>query len=90
MTDRTSQLRAQIMDLVGQFHAAQFAAKPFAPGESAIPVSGKVFDAIRDFGQQTRIIGAIFHTHSGIADNNQRRRPVAIVCESRAGTTSAT
>jgi CDP-4-dehydro-6-deoxyglucose reductase, E1 len=45
MTDRTSELRAQIMDLVGQFHAAQFAAKPFAPGESAIPVSGKVFDA---------------------------------------------
>jgi CDP-6-deoxy-D-xylo-4-hexulose-3-dehydrase len=46
MTDRTAQLRAQILDLVGQFHAAQFAAKPFAPGESAIPVSGKVFDAV--------------------------------------------
>jgi CDP-6-deoxy-D-xylo-4-hexulose-3-dehydrase len=45
MTDRASRLRAQIMDLVGQSHAAQFAAKPFAPGESAIPVSGKVFDA---------------------------------------------
>jgi CDP-4-dehydro-6-deoxyglucose reductase, E1 len=45
MTDRTQQLRAQILDLVGQFHAAQFAAKPFAPGQSAIPVSGKVFDA---------------------------------------------
>ena len=45
MTDRTSHLRAQIMDLVGRFHAAQFAAKPFTPGESAIPVSGKVFDA---------------------------------------------
>src|SRR5215472_5981619 len=46
MTDRTSLLRAQIMDLVGQFHAAQFAANPFVPGESAIPVSGKVFDAV--------------------------------------------
>ena len=46
MTDRTSQLRAQIMDLVGQFHAAQLTAKPFAPGESAIPLSGKVFDAV--------------------------------------------
>jgi CDP-4-dehydro-6-deoxyglucose reductase, E1 len=45
MTDRTPELRAQILDLVGQFHAAQFAAKAFAPGESAIPVSGKVFDA---------------------------------------------
>ena len=45
MIDRTSQLRAQILDLVGQYCAEQFAPKPFTPGESAVPVSGKVFDA---------------------------------------------
>lgn len=38
-------LRAQILDLVGRFHGARFAAAPFVPGESSVPVSGKVFDA---------------------------------------------
>ena len=39
-----AELRAQILDLVGQFHAANWPAKPFVPGESPVPVSGKVFD----------------------------------------------
>src|ERR1700722_11159768 len=43
--ERTQQLRAQILDLVGQYCAEQFAAQPFAAGESNVPVSGKVFDA---------------------------------------------
>jgi CDP-6-deoxy-D-xylo-4-hexulose-3-dehydrase len=45
MADRTPQLRAQILDLVGQFCTEQFAPKPFDPGQSAVPISGKVFDA---------------------------------------------
>lgn len=38
-------LRAQIGDLVNRYHAAAFPVCPFVPGESVIPVSGKVFDA---------------------------------------------
>ncbi|MHB8627835.1 MAG: lipopolysaccharide biosynthesis protein RfbH [Aggregatilineales bacterium] len=38
-------LRAQIGALVADYHAAAFAARPFVPGQSAVPVSGKVFDA---------------------------------------------
>lgn len=38
------ELRAQIIDLVGEFHAAAFAPEPFVPGTTAVPVSGKVFD----------------------------------------------
>jgi CDP-6-deoxy-D-xylo-4-hexulose-3-dehydrase len=37
-------LRQQIADLVTAYHAEAFAAKPFVPGESSVPVSGKVFD----------------------------------------------
>jgi CDP-6-deoxy-D-xylo-4-hexulose-3-dehydrase len=45
MIDRTHELRAQILDLAGQYCAEKFAARPFVPGESSVPVSGKVFDA---------------------------------------------
>jgi CDP-4-dehydro-6-deoxyglucose reductase, E1 len=38
-------LRAQILSLVAEYHEAAFAARPFVPGESTIPVSGKVFGA---------------------------------------------
>lgn len=38
-------LRAQIMDLVAAYHLAAFPARDFVPGESVVPVSGKVFDA---------------------------------------------
>jgi CDP-4-dehydro-6-deoxyglucose reductase, E1 len=40
-----SALREQILRLVGEYHAEAFAAKDFVSGESAVPVSGKVFDA---------------------------------------------
>jgi CDP-4-dehydro-6-deoxyglucose reductase, E1 len=40
-----SDLREQILRLVGEYHAEAFAAKDFVSGESAVPVSGKVFDA---------------------------------------------
>src|ERR1700735_380897 len=45
MIDRTQELRAKILDLAGEFCAEKFAARPFVPGESSVPVSGKVFDA---------------------------------------------
>src|SRR5580704_9462823 len=45
MLDRTQELRAKILDLAGQYCAEKFAARPFIPGESSVPVSGKVFDA---------------------------------------------
>jgi CDP-6-deoxy-D-xylo-4-hexulose-3-dehydrase len=37
------QLRGLILDLVGQYARSFHAAKPFVPGESAVPVSGKVY-----------------------------------------------
>ena len=38
-------LREQIRQLVAEYHAQAFAPRPFVPGESGVPVSGKVFDA---------------------------------------------
>ena len=43
--DRADQLRAQILELVADYHAEAFAPPEFKPGESTIQVSGKVFDA---------------------------------------------
>ena len=42
---RAEELRIQILDLVADYHAEAFAAPPFLAGLSAVPVSGKVFDA---------------------------------------------
>ena len=39
------ELRRRILDLVAEYHAAAFAEGPFEPGESPVPVSGRVFDA---------------------------------------------
>jgi CDP-6-deoxy-D-xylo-4-hexulose-3-dehydrase len=39
------QLRAEIGALVAQYHDVAFAPRPFVPGESPIPVSGRVFGA---------------------------------------------
>ena len=44
MTD-PAKLREQILELVAAYHDAQFAQGAFEPGASAVPVSGKVFDA---------------------------------------------
>ena len=43
--DRGEQLRARILDLVAEYHAEAFAPAEFRPGQSVVPVSGKVFDA---------------------------------------------
>src|SRR4051794_17310888 len=37
-------LRERILDLVGEYCAEAFPAREFVPGESQVPVSGKVFD----------------------------------------------
>lgn len=39
------EIRAEILSLVGQYHEAAFPARPFVAGKTAIPASGKVFDA---------------------------------------------
>lgn len=38
-------LRAEIVAKVGEYHDLAFAPRPFVPGESPVPVSGRVFDA---------------------------------------------
>jgi CDP-6-deoxy-D-xylo-4-hexulose-3-dehydrase len=45
MTETTTALREQILALAEQFFNEQFAGKPFEPGTSPVPVSGKVLDA---------------------------------------------
>ena len=45
MSDRAEELRQQILELTAEYHAAKFPAGEFVPGESTVPVSGKVIDA---------------------------------------------
>ena len=45
MTEKGSQLRRRILDLVTEYHREAFPAREFSTGEDRIPVSGKVFDA---------------------------------------------
>src|SRR3954468_6224646 len=45
MDNRADSLRARISDLVRQYHDAAFATREFTPGASAVPCSGRVFDA---------------------------------------------
>ncbi len=45
MSERSEQLRQQILALTAEYHAEAFAAKGFVAGSSAVPVSGKVIDA---------------------------------------------
>lgn len=42
---RAEALRAQILSLVAEYHDAAFGEKPFVPGTSPVPVSGRVFGA---------------------------------------------
>ena len=41
---RAEQLRAQILELVKEYHGEAFPERPFLGGVSTVPVSGKVFD----------------------------------------------
>jgi CDP-6-deoxy-D-xylo-4-hexulose-3-dehydrase len=45
MDKRAEQLRAQILDLVGQYHAAAFTPEQFVPGTSEVKCAARVFDA---------------------------------------------
>ncbi len=43
--DKAARLRAEILRLTAEYHSVQFADKPFVPGTSSVPISGRVFDA---------------------------------------------
>jgi CDP-4-dehydro-6-deoxyglucose reductase, E1 len=45
MTEKSSRLRQRILDLTAQYFEEAFPAREFKPGQSAVPVSGKVIDA---------------------------------------------
>jgi CDP-4-dehydro-6-deoxyglucose reductase, E1 len=45
MTARAAELRARILELVGAFQREAFSPTKFVPGESSVPVAGRVFDA---------------------------------------------
>jgi len=45
MNDTAERLRAQILALVADYHAAAFSQQPFVPGQTPVPVAGRVFDA---------------------------------------------
>ncbi len=42
---KSDEIRQQILALVGDYHEAAFTERPFIPGQTAIPVSGRAFDA---------------------------------------------
>src|ERR1700712_1366860 len=44
MSERSEQLRQQILQLTAEFHAEAFPKRDFVPGTSTVPVSGKVID----------------------------------------------
>ena len=46
MTEKSESLRAKILALTAEYTAEAFAARKFIPGETPVPVSGKVFDAV--------------------------------------------
>ena len=45
MPPNADELRARILGLVAEYHDAAFAPRPFVPGETPVPVSGRVFGA---------------------------------------------
>ena len=44
MSEKADQLRAKILELVAEYSAEAFPAKTFVPGQTYVPVSGRVFD----------------------------------------------
>ena len=43
---KSDDIRQQILRLVSDYHEAAFAERPFIPGETAVPVSGRSFDDV--------------------------------------------
>jgi CDP-6-deoxy-D-xylo-4-hexulose-3-dehydrase len=46
MANEADELRAGILEKVGEYYAAAFPEREFIPGETPVPISGKVFDAV--------------------------------------------
>jgi CDP-6-deoxy-D-xylo-4-hexulose-3-dehydrase len=46
MANEADELRAEILENVGKYYAAAFPEREFIPGETPVPISGKVFDAV--------------------------------------------
>ena len=44
MNDKSNKLREQILELVAEYASEAFPQKEFIPGETHVPVSGRVFD----------------------------------------------
>ena len=53
MSVEAQQLRARILDLVNEYYQVAFPAAEFVPGQSPVPVAGRVFDAaeLRSLGK---------------------------------------
>lgn len=45
MSENSDRLRARILELVAEYSVEAFPKRDFVPGESSVPVSGRVFDA---------------------------------------------
>ena len=45
MANEADELRAGILQKVSEYYAAAFPKREFIPGETPVPISGKVFDA---------------------------------------------
>ena len=45
MTEKSDELKQRILALVEEYYQETFATDEFTPGETAVPVSGRVFDA---------------------------------------------
>ncbi len=45
MSEKSDQLRAKILDLTAEYAAEEFPERKFVPGESSVPVAGRVFDS---------------------------------------------
>ena len=83
MTERAEQLRRQILDLAVQFHAEAFPPSEFKPGESSIPVSGKVIDG-RDLSSVVDSALDCWFTTGRFAEEFERKlaRFVGVRCAS--------
>ncbi len=44
MSSQAESLRERILELVAEYHSHAFPERPFIPGETPVPVSGRVFD----------------------------------------------
>ncbi|MFP5236267.1 MAG: lipopolysaccharide biosynthesis protein RfbH [Acidobacteriota bacterium] len=83
MNQKAAHLRQQILDLTAQYFAEAFPLREFQPGESAVPVSGKVIDG----GDLSSVVDAAldcWFTTGRFADEFERRlaRFVGVRCAS--------